>query len=114
MSELNSSMPTTAEEAVPATGEAQPTNARIIWDDSNMDETFANVATVLATQEEFSILFGTQRGLRPDPSGMHVKLRSRAIVNPFLAKRLLGVLSRTIDEYERRFGEISVESASGE
>ena len=99
----------TPEQAVPATADAQQGNTRVVWDDSKMAETYANVATVLATQEEFSLLFGMQRGLRPDPRGMQVQLMSRVMINPFLAKRLLGVLSRTIDEYERRFGEVKIE-----
>lgn len=74
-----------------------------------MTENYANVATILATQEEFSLLFGIQRGLRPDPRGMSVQLQNRILVNPFLAKRLLSVLQRTLDEYERRFGPIKIE-----
>src|SRR5262249_45328668 len=100
-----------ADQAIPATGtvEAAPSNARVVWDESSMAENYANVATILATQEEFSVLFGIQRGLRPDPRGMQVQLTNRIIVNPFLAKRLMGVLSRTLDEYERRFGAIKLE-----
>lgn len=100
-----------ADEAIPATGtvEATPSNARVMWDESRMAENYANVATILATQEEFSILFGIQRGLKPDPRGMQVQLTNRILVNPFLAKRLMGVLQRTLDEYERRFGPIKIE-----
>lgn len=101
-----------ADEAVPATGtvEAAPRNSRVMWDESKMEENYANVATILATQEEFSILFGIQRGLRPDPRGMQVQLTNRILVNPFLAKRLLDVLTRTVEEYERRFGAIKIEN----
>lgn len=98
------------DQAIPATGTVEPpSNARVVWDESAMGENYSNVATILATQEEFSLLFGIQRGLRPDPRGMQVQLTNRIIVNPFLAKRLKGVLTRTIDEYERRFGTIKIE-----
>ena len=90
---------------VALTGDGQA-DTRIHWDDSDMTENYANVATVIATQEEFSILFGVQKGLRPDPRGMTVQVSNRIMVNPFLAKRLLAVLTRTLDEYERRFGAV--------
>ncbi len=108
MTITNSGLLNGPEQAPAATAEpavASPAT-RVIWDESKMFETYANVATVLATQEEFSLLFGVQKGLRPDPRGMNVQLASRVMVNPFLAKRLLGVLTRTIEEYERRFGVI--------
>jgi hypothetical protein len=106
MTITNSGLLNSPEQATPATADATVPGTRVVWDESKMFETYANVATVLATQEEFSLLFGIQRGLRPDPRGMNVQLASRVMVNPFLAKRLLGVLTRTIEEYERRFGEI--------
>lgn len=106
MTITNTDLLNAPEQATPATAEATSAGTRVVWDESKMSETYANVATVLATQEEFSLLFGIQRGLRPDPRGMNVQLASRVMVNPFLAKRLLGVLTRTIEEYERRFGEI--------
>ncbi len=107
MTITNSGLLNGPEQATPATAEAAaPAGTRVVWDESKMFETYANVATVLATQEEFSLLFGVQKGLRPDPRGMNVQLASRVMINPFLAKRLLGVLTRTIEEYERRFGAI--------
>ena len=90
---------------VALTGDGQA-ETRIHWDDSNMTENYANVATVIATQEEFSILFGVQKGLRPDPKGMTVEVSNRIMVNPFLAKRLHAILTRTLDEYGQRFGAI--------
>lgn len=110
MTITNSGMINSPEQADPATADASQAGMRVVWDDTNMAETFANVATILATQEEFSLLFGVQRGIRPDPRGMQVQIKNRILVNPFLAKRLLGVLKRTVDEYERRFGEIKIES----
>lgn len=82
---------------------------RIVWNEASLQQNYANVATVMATQEEFSILFGTQQGLRPDPRGMQVDLTNRMMVSPFLAKRLLKVLERTVAQYEDRFGKINVE-----
>ncbi len=81
----------------------------VAWDESNMVESYANVATISATREEFSLLFGTQRGWRQDPSkDVPIALTNRVILNPYLAKRFLNVLSRTVEEYERRYGNIDV------
>lgn len=80
----------------------------VAWDESKMQENYANVATISATREEVSLLFGTQRGWRPDPSDVAIQLTNRIILNPYLAKRFLGVLSRTVDEYEKRYGSIDV------
>ncbi len=83
------------------------TQPNVAWDESRMVENYANVATISATREEFSLLFGTQRGWRPNPSNdVAIELTNRVILNPFLAKRFLNVLQRTVEEYERRHGEI--------
>lgn len=99
---------TTSSDETATSADTTATNTNVVWDDSNMAENYANVSTILATQEEFSILFGTQKGLRPDPRGMRVEVSNRIMVNPFLAKRLSAILLRTIDEYEKRFGEIQM------
>ena len=78
----------------------------VAWDESKMMENYANVATISATREEVSLLFGTQRGWRPDPNDVAIQLTNRVILNPYLAKRFLSVLSRTIEEYEKRYGVI--------
>lgn len=77
------------------------------WDESRMVENYANVATISATREEFSLLFGTQKGWRQSQNDVSIELTNRVILNPFLAKRFLNVLQRTVEEYERRYGDIS-------
>ena len=81
----------------------------VSWDETGMVESYANVATISATREEFSLLFGTQRGWRQDPSKeVPIALTNRVILNPYLAKRFQNVLSRTLEEYERRYGKIDI------
>ncbi|MEO1160772.1 MAG: DUF3467 domain-containing protein [Pseudomonadota bacterium] len=79
---------------------------RILWNEENMQQAYANVATVMATQEEMSMIFGTQRGLRPGPNGMVVDIQNRMIVSPHLAKRLNALLTNAIEQYEKQFGKL--------
>ena len=49
---------TDAAETTPAAGTG-PT--RVVWDDSTMQTSFANVVNVLNTKEEFTLLFGKNK-----------------------------------------------------
>lgn len=81
---------------------------KVVWDDTDMRQTFANVVTVAATNEEVSVLFGTNKEWRSDAGEMHVRLSDRMMLTPHAAKRLLILLDRTMRTYEERHGPIRV------
>jgi hypothetical protein len=78
----------------------------IRWDDSNMRSVYANVCNVSSTQEEVTLLFGTNRSWRSGQKEVAIELSDRVIVSPYAAKRLSRLLSAVVDEYEKRFGEL--------
>ena len=85
------------------------TGIMINWDESQMKTSYANVCNVSSTREEFTILFGTNQTWQTGQSGLNVQLTNRIILNAFATKRLSILLSRTVDEYEARFGELKLE-----
>lgn len=85
--------------------------AAIKWDDTNLTVSYSNVVTTTATREEVSLLFGTHKNWHGTPSKeLHVALSDRIILSPFAAKRLAQVLTKTLDDYEARYGEINVDA----
>jgi hypothetical protein len=76
----------------------------IHWDDSKLRSTYANVANVATTREEVMLLFGTSRNWSGRTEEVTVELSDRILLNPHAAKRLLGMLAKTVDEYERAYG----------
>lgn len=84
--------------------------ARVNWDDSQMQTTFANVLNVLNTREEFTLLFGTNQTWHANPAReLTVKLSNRVVLTAFAAKRLSVLLSARVQEYEQRFGKLPLE-----
>lgn len=91
--------------------EAEQQVTRVIWDDSELTTTFANVINVLNTREEFTLLFGLNQTW--NPGGTHelsVKLKQRIVLTPFAAKRLLTLLHQQIASYEERFGSMRIDA----
>jgi hypothetical protein len=88
---------------------AGPTVPRVNWDATNMSTSYANVVNVTSTREEVTLLFGTNVTLYTGQNEVNIKLSDRIILNPFAAKRLLGLLTRVMDDYEKRFGHLSIE-----
>jgi len=84
----------------------------VVWNDNNMRSTYANVCNVASTREEFTLLFGTNQSWHMGHNELKVDLSDRMILNPYAAKRLSVLLNGIIQEYETRFGEISL--AQGE
>lgn len=83
---------------------------KIRWDDSNMRTVYANVCNAAGTREEIVLLFGMNQAWRSGQKEVTVQLTDRIILNPFVAKRLSLLLSNVIQNYERQFGPIDVES----
>lgn len=102
------SKPAEDAKAKPAKAKA-PAQPRVVWDDSAMSSSYANVVNVLATREEMTLLFGTNQTWNASGgSDLVVKLSDRIVLTPFAAKRLCTLLERRVKEYEDLFGKLDV------
>jgi len=75
-----------------------------------MRSTYANVCNVSSTREEVSLMFGTNKNWHPAQRELTIELSDRLILNPYAAKRLAILLMNTMQEYEKRFGELQLEA----
>ena len=89
------------------TGAAVP---RVNWDATGMSTSYANVVNVSSTREEVTLLFGTNVTLYTGQQEVTVKLSDRIILSPYAAKRLMVLLNNVMGEYERRFGQLNLET----
>lgn len=80
----------------------------IVWDDSRMTTTYANVCNVLGTKEEIMVLFGANQAWQAEQKEVTVNLSNRIVLNPYAAKRLLAMLEMGLREYENRYGELKL------
>lgn len=87
----------------------EPAAPTATWDDSDMKTSYANVVNVSSTREEVTMLFGTNQTWRTDQAGFTVKLSDRIILSPFVAKRMVSVLSQVMEQYEKAFGTIELQ-----
>lgn len=84
---------------------------RVVWDDSAMQSSFANVINVINTREEFTLLFGTNQTWNVAGSKeLIVKLSNRIVLTPYAAKRLVTLLNQHVTDYESRFGTMRLEN----
>lgn len=90
----------------PARADAQ--QPKVIWDDSKMRTSYANVCNVLGTREEVMLLFGANQAWHGGQKEVTVVLSERIVLNPFAAKRLMQLLGQGLKEYEARYGELKV------
>ena len=81
---------------------------KVIWDDSKMHTSYANVCNVMGTREEIMLLFGANQAWQGGQKEVKVLLSERLVLNPYAAKRLLVLLGQGIKEYENRYGELKV------
>ena len=84
------------------------TAPRVVWDDSKMTTSYANVCNVMGTREEIMLLFGTNQAWQGGQKEVTVALSQRVVLNPYAAKRLMLLLAQGIKDYETRFGEMKV------
>ena len=82
----------------------------IRWDDSNMRSVYANVCNAAGTREEIVLLFGMNQSWHAGQKEVTVQLTDRIVLSPFAAKRLLTLLSNVVQNYERQFGVLDIES----
>ncbi len=81
---------------------------KVVWDDSKMRSTYANVCNVSSTREEVVVLFGTNQAWQGSEQQVTVDLSDRIIMSPFAAKRLMLLLQNVVTQYESRFGPLEV------
>src|SRR6476659_4516250 len=81
---------------------------KVVWDDSKMQTSYANVCNVLGTREEIMLLFGANQAWHGGQKEVTVALSERIVLNPFAAKRLLQLLGQGLKEYEARDGELKL------
>ncbi len=79
---------------------------KVHWDDRSMRSAYANVCNVATTREEVMLLFGTSQAWSNMVEDVTVDLSDRIILNPFAAKRLLIMLAKTLEEYEKAYGSL--------
>jgi len=70
-------------------------------------ETYSNLALITHSQSEFMVDFA-QMG----PGLPKAQVRSRIIMTPDHAKRLLAALGENIEKYEAQFGEIRLQNST--
>lgn len=79
---------------------------KIRWDDSQLRTSYANVCNVASTREEVMLLFGTSQAWMGTTEEVTVALTDRVLLNPHAAKRLAGMLLKTIEEFEKAYGSL--------
>jgi hypothetical protein len=80
----------------------------VVWNDSEMQTTYANVCNVMGSREEIMVLFGSNQAWKTDQKEVEVMLSHRMVLNPYTAKRLQLMLEMGLKQYEERFGEIKL------
>jgi hypothetical protein len=92
-----------ADEATDIRSAATP---KIVWDDSRMKSSYANVCNVASTREEVVLFFGISNPTQNAEAEVQVKLSDRLILSPFAANRLSIMLGRVLEQHEARFGSL--------
>lgn len=80
--------------------------ARVRFDTSNIKSSYANVCTMNSTREEVVINFGLNQSWERTANEVQVELSNRIILSPFAANRMLEMLQKLVEEYEKRYGAI--------
>ena len=88
------------------TPEPQPVAAKVRWNTQGLKSSYANFCNATSTREEVVLNFGQSNNWERAPQDMEVELAHRIVLSPFAAKRLIGILSKLVGEYEGRYGEL--------
>lgn len=86
---------------------ANPNQLNIELSEETAEGTYANLAMIAHSNSEFVIDF-----IRLMPGVPKAKVKSRVIITPEHARRLLAALKDNIDKYEEAFGAIKQSDAS--
>ncbi len=92
----------------------RPETPAVVWDDSKMTSTYANVCNVSSTREEVVVVFGTNQAWKGSEEKVTVELSDRIILSPFAAKRLSLLLNNVVAQYESRFGALTIAAPAQE
>ena len=96
-------------EAVMAPGQNGQEQAKVVWDNSNMSTSYANVVNISMTREECGLFFGTNLTTGIGGRGeLTIRLSDRIIMTPHAAKRLCMLLEANLKAYEERYGKLEV------
>jgi hypothetical protein len=95
-------------EKIPEGAAPTETQPKIVWDDTNMRSVYANVCNVAGTREEIVLLFGMNQAWRSDQKELKIQLLDRIVMSPFVAKRLATLLKNVLEDYESRYGPLTV------
>jgi len=95
-----------SETDAPKTTKKAAEGQKIMWDDSRMNTSYANVSNVLGSREEITLLFGANQAWHGGQKEVKVLLSDRIVLNPYAAKRLSVMLERVLKEYEARWGQL--------
>src|SRR5262245_14601435 len=87
---------------------------KVVFDDSGIKSSYANVCTATSTREEVVLNFGINQAWERAPTEMKVELTHRIILSPFAAARLLQLLNRLMGEYQTRYGELKQPEAGAD
>jgi Protein of unknown function (DUF3467) len=98
---------------VPKSLKAGEGDINIKWDDSNMRSSYSNVCNATGTREEIVLLFGVHQAWQSGAKEVKVQLQERIVLNPYAAKRLNLLLTRLLEEYEKRYGSVQIEATAG-
>lgn len=87
---------------------AQPTrDVRVRFDDTDMVGNYANVANVGMSKDEVTLLFGTNQTWGAVEDEVVIKLSTKIILTPSVAKSFAETLQRVLGEYEKQVGKIA-------
>lgn len=83
-------------------------NIQIQADEDTAQGIYANFAVINHTENEFVLDF-----IYVQPGQPKGKLRTRVIISPKHARRLLGAVQRNVEMYEKKFGAITLAKGPG-
>lgn len=95
-----------AQIAEAAPQKAAERNVQVRFDDTAMSSNYANVANVGMSKDEVTLLFGVNQTWGAVGDEVVIKLSSRIILTPSVAKNLSDTLQRVLNEYENKVGKI--------
>ncbi|WP_084569667.1 DUF3467 domain-containing protein [Mesorhizobium sp. LNHC229A00] len=73
---------------------------------ANLKSTYCNVCNATSTREEVVLNFGINQNWDLHQRDLEIELHHRIILSPFAAKRLQELITKLIQEYENRHGEL--------
>jgi hypothetical protein len=93
-------------EKIPDNGKKQAQQMKVRWDNSKMTSAYANVANAAGTREEIVLIFGMNQAFNQEEKEMTIQVSNRIVMSPYVAKRLVGLLSNVVKDYETKYGKL--------